>query len=239
MSRLFILLFASLAVGACGDQSTVSTASDGSVTARCGQQKLASASPDFSTLPLVEGEKLVGLEEMLNGPEGEFMQGFTYYETSSSGAEVQLIGTRSDQPNDLASVTLKRVDGSWRAVAWGGCSIELAVDGMSAGTMILDPDREPDRSSAVVPVLVQERECASGRPPTDREVRPVVTETDDQVEIAVFIEPVSGSADCPGNPWHPIEIRLDAPLGERAIFDVARPPAAERSWPPSDQELAG
>ena len=46
----------------------------------------------------------------------------------------------------------------------------------------------------------------------------------DSVTIVVLVAPVEGMATCPSNPWHPITVTLDAPLGDRQLLDGHRHP---------------
>ena len=47
-----------------------------------------------------------------------------------------------------------------------------------------------------------------------------------------MVEPVSGAAECPGNPWFPVTVELDAPLGDRTVVDGHMYPREDLSWPP-------
>lgn len=132
----------------------------------------------------------------------------------------------------------ERSGDEWTPYRSGDCRLAVSATGLGPAAIILDPDREPDPASIELPVLIQERACASGLPPVDREVVPVVTETDDTIEIAMLVAPVKGGADCPSNPWHPTTVTLASPLGERTVIDASTQPGIERTWPPTAQELS-
>ena len=123
------------------------------------------------------------------------------------------------------------VDGDWRAAGWGGCRIEVTAEGFGIATFELDPDNPPDSADTTLQALATERACASGQPPTGREVVPVVVETSDAVEIIVLVEGPTGG-DCPSNPAFPLTVELEAPLGDRMIRDAALYPVEDRPWPP-------
>jgi hypothetical protein len=53
---------------------------------------------------------------------------------------------------------------------------ELTAPGFGNARLALDPEIAPDPASSELAVLITERAGASGQPPVDREVRPVVTE---------------------------------------------------------------
>ena len=131
------------------------------------------------------------------------------------------------------------IEEQWQINGFGGCRLEVSALGLGPATMILDPDREPDPASTELPVLIQERDCANGEAPIGREILPVVTETETTVEIAVLVAPVTGGANCPGNPFHPIVVTLEAPLGDRTVIDISTQPSQVRSWPPSQEDLNG
>jgi hypothetical protein len=68
--------------------------------------------------------------------------------------------------------------------------------------------------------VINERDCASGQAPTDRDVVPFVTETDDAISIVVLVERVEGDATCTANLRHPVTITLESPLGSRQLLDA-------------------
>jgi len=53
------------------------------------------------------------------------------------------------------------------------------------------------------------------------------------VTIIVLVAPVEGGAECPGNPWHPITVTLEAPLGSRQLLDGHQYPRASLAAPAS------
>ena len=68
--------------------------------------------------------------------------------------------------------------------------------------------------------VINERDCASGQAPTDRDIVPFVTETEEAASIVVLVERVESDATCPENPWYPVTITLEPPLGSRKILDA-------------------
>lgn len=94
----------------------------------------------------------------------------------------------------------------------------------------LDETLVPDPSSSLLPVEILEQSCASGEPPTDRDITVHATDHDDGLALTVFIERVSGGALCPGNPWYPITVELPAPLAEHDLYDGRTLPRP-RIWP--------
>lgn len=68
--------------------------------------------------------------------------------------------------------------------------------------------------------VINERDCPSGQAPTDRDVVPFVTETEEAVSIVVLVERVEGDATCPADPWYPVTMTLESPLGPRQLLDA-------------------
>jgi hypothetical protein len=72
------------------------------------------------------------------------------------------------------------------------------------------------RDSREVPLLVHERECASGRDASGR-IRVDVDYRANTVVLDVEVASLSGGQECPGNPETPYLLELDQPLGEREL----------------------
>ena len=109
--------------------------------------------------------------------------------------------------------------------------------GLAPVEVLLDPDSMPDPGDTTVDVLVSELGCASGREMGDALRGPQVIETDNAVVVAFAVEPIAGSATCPGNPWTAVTIELSEPLGQRWVYDGLHfPPkpliAAPDEWGP-------
>lgn len=81
----------------------------------------------------------------------------------------------------------------------------------------IDP---PDRASRVVPLLVEERECASGMR-ADGRIQAAVEELAREVRITVSVRRLAGGQDCQGNPLTPVTVTLSEPLGDRRLIDGA------------------
>ena len=83
-----------------------------------------------------------------------------------------------------------------------------------------------DPAATRLPLLVQERECASGQSAEGRIERPDVEYRSDAVIVTVRVRDLGGDQDCPGNPDTPFVLRLDEPVGDRELLDGGkRPPA--------------
>jgi hypothetical protein len=114
----------------------------------------------------------------------------------------------------------------------GGASAS-ASDGQSppptagAAAVALDPDHPLDPDSREVHLLVTEQACASGQVAEGRVRLAMLTESEDTVDVAIGVEPLTGDATCPSNPPTPFVVELDEPLGERLVRDLTVDPPQE------------
>ncbi|MBA2632099.1 MAG: hypothetical protein H0U86_03690 [Chloroflexi bacterium] len=89
-----------------------------------------------------------------------------------------------------------------------------------------DAEIGPDTIEFVA--MVTETVCASGRSSEGRIIGPDIAYTDEAVTITFAVRPLGGGAqDCPGNPSTPVMVRLDEPLGDRALLDGGTDPPRE------------
>jgi hypothetical protein len=87
-------------------------------------------------------------------------------------------------------------------------------------------DGSVDPAATEVPLMVNENACASGRTAEGRIEEPDVDYRRDAVVVTIRVRERSGDQDCPGNPDTPYVLRLDEPVGNRALLDGGqRPPA--------------
>jgi hypothetical protein len=145
-------------------------------------------------------------------------------------------GVASGDP-EFADASFVMEDGTWKPEGWGQCRVVVAAPGFGNATWATDPESAPDPTASTLPIQIMERNCANGEPPEGREILPVVQGTADRVTITVLVEPVSGPANCPGNPWYPVSVDLGEPLGERPLYDGSTLPAVERLWPPPENPV--
>jgi hypothetical protein len=91
----------------------------------------------------------------------------------------------------------------------------------------LAPDVELRPGTTELPLLVGEVACASGRTAEGR-VDVDVEYGEDVVVLTARVRPLPGGQDCPGNPPTPYVVRLDEPLGDRALVNGADDEIARR-----------
>lgn len=156
-----------------------------------------------------------------------------WFVAEQSDHELVLFGHGIDPEGGPAYMyaRFEQENGDWRARGWGGCDIVVAAPGFGVATFQLDPENPPDADSTTIHVLATERECASGKPPTGRQVVPVVVESETSLDVTILVESPRGDQSCPSNPAFPFTVELGAPLGDRVIRDSALLPPEERPWP--------
>lgn len=200
------------------------------LTATCGPVVFSAIPPDLDEFPPLDDDARAALDELVGGPTGVEAGGFDeeFRWSIASRDDEQLVlfgqGSNADGPT-WADARFERRDGAWRPAGWGGCWVEIGAFGFGPARVGTDPVEPLDPGDTELAVLINEQACASGRAPVDREIVPLVTETDESVTIIVLVAPVEGGAECPGNPWHPITVTLDSPLGSRQLLDGHRYPA--------------
>ena len=180
--------------------------------------------PYSTTIP--EGENLdadgtAALAALAANEEGRFFTDDYEFRLWSKDAEtLTLLGT---SPEGYAYASFE----GFTPTGWGQCHwAPLAPDGYGLAAWDLDGPTHP--ASHKLSLFANEVACASGLPPDDREVVPVVIGDDSNLTITVLVESVAGFAECPSNPDFPIEVDLDEPLGNRALFDGSEIPPAVR-----------
>jgi hypothetical protein len=107
--------------------------------------------------------------------------------------------------------------------------VVVLVGGLAAGGACSrsEPDPEPARwridptadlspSSRSLPIVVNERGCASGRSAEGR-IEVDISYEADSVRLEVGVRPLQGDLECPGNPDTPYEVSLAEPLGSREV----------------------
>ena len=239
LGRHHLLLLATVAVlaAACGSESA-SAGDDSSeglssdLFAKCGSVVFPSIPPDADAFPPLDAEIQAVFDEFVTGPlsvESAFIADHDMRIAERTDTTLALLGISLD---GYVNASFEKREGEWSARSWGGCNIEISAPGFGPAETIFDPDVEPDPASSTLHLWIQERACASGQAPTDREVVPVVVESATRVEITTLVAPVVGGADCQGNPWFPVTVELDDALGARTVVDMHMPPGVELVWPP-------
>lgn len=80
----------------------------------------------------------------------------------------------------------------------------------------VDPRAELDQATKVIPIIVNENECASGRSASGR-ISTSVEYSTEAVNITVGVRPLGGDQDCQSNPDTEHEVQLKEPLGDREV----------------------
>lgn len=260
-STVLLAIGLSLVLAACADPelslSTTTTATEPTTTqpkaattnpapelrASCGAVELPGGlDPVLPSTPVDSvGEAALAAMEKLAAGEYEFFEQYDWFTARATDERLVLFGTpRGETPEGApayANATFQRDGDTWRPDGWGQCRVEVSSPGYGIAHWVLDPEKDPASAGTELHLLINERNCASGEPPVGREILPVVLEDSDTITIVVLVEPVSGAAECPSNPWYPITIHLSEPIGDRSLFDASVAPRIERLWPPSQEVL--
>jgi hypothetical protein len=237
VSFALALLCACAAGTTTGEPSTGAVGAFGAdaLTASCGSALFDGLAPDTSSLEPFRSFDELDMSDV--GGEApyfrDFVSRYDWFTTQQGDDRRDLFGapagTHLDPPYAYARVELH--DGKWAPVGWGQCNVELDAKGWGNASFRIDPKTPPDPSSDRILVRATENACASGEPPTGRDVHAVILdENANLVSIVILVEPTSGAADCPSNPSFPFEVQLGAPLGDRKILDASVYPASQR-WP--------
>jgi|GEM_PF-2190368 len=208
---------------------TIGLAEQARLAATCGNVAFGAVPPDLNEFPPIgdEARAALGLVgETIATPQpvssdgsggSASAPGYEWSLAFESDTEMVLFG--QDALGGLIDASFQRRDGAWQPMSWGGCNVVIGAPGYGPAELFTDPSQSPQPSTTLLSLLIIERSCANGAGPEGRNVIPAVTETDSTIEIVVLVEPVSGAATCQGNPPHPIQVALKAPLGNRALLD--------------------
>jgi hypothetical protein len=108
--------------------------------------------------------------------------------------------------------------------------IDPGVEGLQprVATWRVDAARPPDRSSTMLDIEINENACSSRLDPRGRTLPPEIEYRADAIVITLSVLEIGGR--CPGNPYFPMSIKLDEPVGDRRLVDgyddgVRWPPA--------------
>lgn len=211
------------------------------LTLECGGHRFpASAFDPPANAESAESPEAAGLRAFLESDDG-FVLGIGVGQNRGSwrqlarSAEEVTFG-RGDPPRLTAYVTLRLVDGAWRARSFGaGCVVRPYRHGLIACRWGLDPKiAAPTEAATVVYLLVNDTQCASGVGPDDRLLEPEVSITDEAVTILFNARVLTGMHTCPGHPPARRAVDLDETLGSRLLLDGGiyppQPPCAIDQW---------
>jgi hypothetical protein len=152
---------------------------------------------------------------------------------SLSATRAQYVA-RGQGDSGWSVVVLEQGPSGWTMDGAGDCQLSVVVGkGIGLASWWVDPAAGLLGPAArEIHVLVQERACASGRAPIGRIAPPLVSYGSNAV-VAVFgVIPLPGGQDCPGAPPAPFTLRLDEPLGSRALLDGGVVPPRDATKPP-------
>lgn len=224
MWKLVVVVSTVVLLGCASENADVASPTPSELTASCGPVTFESVPPALDEFPPLDTDAQSALDELVNGPTGleaaGFDQNYQWSTASRTNERLVLFGQRETPEEGSVNAELVREDGEWTPRSWGGCQVEIQADGFGPARLATESDQSFPADSTELSFVINERDCASGQAPTDRAVVPFVTETEDAVSIIVLVERVEGDATCPANPWHPVTITLQSPLGSRQWLDA-------------------
>lgn len=174
------------------------------------------------------------------GESGEFFDKYSWAVADQTLEGLDLLGQAVDPDTGEIKHAFARFGpegDKWVHHMYGECDFTLTVLGYGQAVWILDSNSEPEPDSTTVEVLINEVDCASGMAPEGRAITPLLFAAPDSVLMAVILQPLSGPATCPSNPWHPVTVDLGTPLGGRQLFDGFQAPALLRPFPPTQRSI--
>ena len=120
----------------------------------------------------------------------------------------------------LASLTLSAAAGWLFVQTILRQNIQLPGSPRQEAHWSLDPAHPPRPDSVVIPVLVNDIQCASGVSPEDRLFPPLVVQTEDTVVITFSAtRPPGRGQTCPTHPPVRRVVLMDRVLGDRILMD--------------------
>lgn len=140
------------------------------------------------------------------------------------GAAVATGPWNAEGPGKGAQVMYLDNEGGWKVTGWGDCGRlrRFTDDGQAVQIAGVDGTRDTTTPT----LLVNEVACTSGRDPRPFLREPHVVETDDYVVITWASDPTDGTSShsCIGNSPVPVALTLQAPLGDRVLYDGSQYP---------------
>ncbi|GAA4674670.1 hypothetical protein [Nocardioides nanhaiensis] len=168
-------------------------------------QEAGAASVDYTVLSVTGEELVVGV-----GP---------WSSEEGPGAGAMSIGLERDDT------------GRWEAGGWGDCQLAVVIPAGRGQVEVTAPPGGVDPATTAPTVLVNERDCTSGRDPRPFLGQPTVVESGDEVLVTLTSQALREDASCIGNPSVPLELSLAEPLGDRRLLDAG-------VWPYRELEVA-
>lgn len=166
-------------------------------------------------------DRLVGirqLDEVEESPDGQRL--------THTHLEVAPVAEVADGDEELL--------GRWMPRSFGRCSVQAVLAGLNAAHLLVDRESPPAADSTEIALLVTETARTCGTSAEGRIEVVDVDTADAEVRVVLGVEPQEGAGPCRYRPPTPFTLRLDGPLGDRAVVDAAvLPPKV--IWPPSSR----
>lgn len=188
--------------------------------------------PTFSASALTEpsfaaASEVVGLEAAMTGflgsEEGQDWPQDGWLVLDETNTTLLLVHHGDEDAFSFMEFQRDRGEGwMWSGGQRGGsCDLfRTTPEGMNTVQVSVDPGADIQPDSTVIPLLLTEQECVSGRPMNDRLGEPELLITDRLVMVTFHATPPPGASfNCQGNPTMSYSLILDEPLGNRDVRD--------------------
>jgi len=194
------------------------------VKAACGSVRFTTIPPDVNEFPPLDNDAQAALGELVEGPtrsEAEGIDaGFTWSIAFRDNDQMVLFGQGS-QPGEYMEIKYERKADAWKPAFWGGCHIKIEAPGFDVTRVFLDPRYPIDSDATELPLLINKQTCAHRQISDNQNDVPLVNESDNSVEIVVFVEPVTHFPNaCQRDSIYPISVSLQKPVGDRELLDA-------------------
>ncbi len=191
----------------------------------------ACGSAVFSAYPvdLVSAEQLdllarSAFDQLLASQGGENLAHRDWFIAEEDSDGFILFGSPKDSNYPYGQIVFESKGNKLEPVKWGSCNLQIELDGYGPAETQLDPSYGLSPDSSELGILMTERACANGGALNGRDVINKVVETEDSVLIVSMIETSQGFSSCPGNQPVSWLVPLDAPIGDRTVFDAGNLP---------------
>ncbi len=211
--------------------SVPGTGTSDELTATCGSAAFPTYPVDLVSADQLAAPAKAAYEQLLASSAGEKLTYRDWFIVEENPHEVVLVGSPNDSNYPYGQIVLESKDDGYEAVKWDSCDLQIELDGFGAATTELDLASDLNPEVTKLSILMTERACAGGGALNGREVINKVIETEDSILLVSMIESNEGFSHCQGNDPVPWTITLDAPLGDRTIFDAGDLPPTELSRP--------
>ena len=220
---------------------------DGEVLVSCGGGDITwrpSTMPEGIPGILDEAEVRQAFRDLLADPRIAGEAELTFLRDGVDGTAYRVLGADGDVvvlglgtwdergPVDGSLVmSIEREGDRWAFAGGGSCRLEVQLTEPEGQPSWVEVTGREAGAGTAIRVLVNERQCTSGRDPLPHLREPQVTYAEDEVVVYWTSDPGTGGT-CVGIPPVTTTLDLDEPLGDRVLLDGS-------TWPPRPVLVTG